>query len=181
MSEHSRDFIRPALLLAVFCSLTSARGQIRTAEALPHDYPGYHILRLTERDADTRAFLVQHFKTSDASVVHADFNGDGNLDYAMLLKSDTSPAAKLVVLLCDGQHKCRSVYEQDITGYSNEAYLSPLPIGSRVAVAGSVEGEQPPPVKLTAVGIQVTYFEKGQGALYWDKKLKKIVEVGTGE
>ena len=100
----------------------------------------------------------------------------------MLLKSDTSAAAKLVMLLCDAQGKCRGVYELGITGYSEGAYLSRLPIGSRVAVAGSVEGEkEPPPVKLTTVGIQVTYFEKGQGALYWDNKLKKIVEVSTGE
>jgi hypothetical protein len=27
----------------------------------------------------------------------------------------------------------------------------------------------------------VTYFEKGAGALYWDRKLKKIVAVGTAE
>jgi hypothetical protein len=181
MSEHA-NVISLALLLAVFCSLTSARGQIRTAEALPHDYPGYHLLRLTERDADTRAFLVQHFKTSDASVVHADFNGDGNLDYAMLLKSDTSAAAKVVVLLCDAQSKCRGVFEQDITGYSEGAYLSRLPVGSRVAEVGSAEGEKEShPVKLTNTGIQVTYFEKGAVALYWDKKLKKIVGVGTAE
>ena len=182
MSEHSRDFIGLALLLAVFCSMTTARGQIRTAEALPHDYPGYHVLRLTERDADTRAFLIQHFKGSDASVIHADLDGGGHSDYAVLLKSDTSAAAKVVVLLCDAQSKCRSVFEQDITGYSEGAYLSRLPVGSRVAEAGSAEGEKEShPVTLTNTGIQVTYFEKGAGALYWDRKLKKIVAVGTAE
>jgi hypothetical protein len=180
MCEHSTDLVRLALLMAVFCC--PGHGQKTATGAIPHDYPGYHVLRLAERDADTRAFLVQHFKTSNMSVVHADFNGDGHLDYAMLLKSDTSSAAKLVVLLCDGQSKCRSVYEQDITGYSEEAYLSLLPVGSRLAEAGSAEGEnESRPSKLTTVGIQVTYFEKGAGALYWDQKLKKIVEVGTGE
>jgi len=182
MSEHSKDLIRLALLLAVFYSLTSARGQIRTAEALPHDYPGYHVLRLTERDADTRAFLIQHVKGSDASVIHADLDGDGHPDYAVLLKSDTSAAAKVVVLLCDAQSKCRGVFEQNITGYSEGAYLSRLPVGSRVAEAGSAEGEKEShPVTLTNTGIQVTYFEKGAVALYWDRKLKKMVAVGTAE
>ena len=171
------------LLTAAFCcESTVARGQESTAEIRAQDYyPGYHLLRMSERDPDTRAFLLKHFKGSDPSIIRADFDGNGQPDYAMLLKSDASAAAKLVVLLCDAPGRCRRVYESDITGYSDEAYLSGLPIGSRVAVAGSAEGEQPPPVKLATVGIQVTYFEKGAGALYWDKKLKKIVEVGTGE
>jgi len=162
---------------------TVAWGQESSAEKLVRDhYRGYHVLRLGERDADTRAFVLKQFKGSDPSVVQADFDGDGRPNYAMLLKSDTSAAAKLVVLLCGATTPCRSVYELDITGYSEEAYLSRLPVGSRVASAGSVEAKyQSPPVKLTTVGIQVTYFEKGQGALYWDKKLKKIVEVSTGE
>ena len=70
----------------------------------------------------------------------------------------------------------------DITGYSEEAYLSPLPVGSMVAGVGAAEGEnESPPLKLTTIGIQLIYFEKGKVALYWDKKLKKIVEVGTAD
>jgi hypothetical protein len=177
------NLIRLALLLAVFCcQSTAALAQNRAAETLPH-IPGYHVLRLGERDADTRAFILKHFKSNfDPSVVHADFDGDGHPDYAMLLKSDTSAGAKLVVLLCIAPSPCRSVYELDITGYSEEAYLSPLAVGSRIAEADSAEGEnQSHPVRLTNTGIQVTYFEKGTVALYWDKKLKKIVAVGTGE
>jgi hypothetical protein len=176
MSKRSNDLLRLALLLAVVCP-TAVRGQKSTTQTRPPDYPGYHILKLGERDADTRAFLVEHFKGSDASVIHADFDGDGHLDYAMLLKSDTSASAKLVVFLCDAQSKCRSASEQDITGYSEGAYLSRLPVGSRVVEAG--DGSHP--VKLTNTGIQVTYFEKGAVALYWDNKMKKIVSVGTAE
>lgn len=174
-----------ALIAALFCSnATLTWGQESNADTVVRDhYRGYHVLRLAERDPDTRAFILKHFKSnSDASVVHADFEGDGHLDYAILLKSDTSGAAKLVILLCDASTQCRGVREDDITGYSEEAYLSPLPVGSRVAEAGSAGGEnQSHPVRLTNTGIQVDYFEKGIVAYYWDKKLKKIVAVGTGE
>lgn len=181
MRTHSKHLVRLALI-AFFACLGAVRAQKSTTETHLPDYPGYHLLKLGERDADTRAFLAEHFKSSDASVVHADFDGDGYPDYALLLKSDTSAAAKLVVFLCDAQSKCRSVFEQDITGYSEGAYLSRLPTGSRVAEAGSAEGEKEShPVTLTSTGIRVTYFEKGAVALYWEKKLKKIVAVGTGE
>jgi len=173
-----------ALFTAVFCFDSAiAWGQKGTAEALVHDnYPGYHLLRLGERDADTRAFLLKHFKDSDPSVLRADFDGDGNPDFATLLKSDTSGAAKLVVLLCDTPKGCRGVRELDITGYSEGAYLSRLPVGARVAESEAVEGKNgSPPVKLTNVGIQLVFFEKGKVALYYDKKLKKIVDVGTSD
>ena len=182
MWEHSKDLVRLTLVLAVFFCPTATRGQTSAAVALPRDYHGYHVLKLGERDADTKAFLVEHFKGSDASVIHADFDGDGHPDYAVLLKSDTSAAAKLVVLLCGAQSKCRGVYEEDITGYFEGAYLSRLPVGSRVAEAGSAEGENDSrPVKLTNTGFQLNYFEKGAVAHYWDKKSKKMVAVGTGE
>ena len=92
------------LTAALCCESTVAWGQKTGLETLVRDYDHrYHMLRAEERDGDTRAFLVKHFKGSDPSVVHADFDGDGQLDYAMLLKSDTSTAAKLVVLLATPQ------------------------------------------------------------------------------
>lgn len=181
MAENSVGVV---LLIATFwCRATAAQGQESPADTLVRDhYAGYHLLRLDERDADTRAFLLKHFKGSDRNVIHADFDGDGHPDYAMLLKNDTSAAAKFVVLLCDARGRCSGGYELDITGYSEGAYLSVLPVGSRVAEAGAVErGKESPPLKLRTVGIQVVYFEKGKVALYWDKKLKKIVEVGTSD
>ena len=178
------NFVRLALFAALLgCMPRAACGQAGTVQKLLRDhYPGHHLLRLDERDADTRAFLLKHFKGSDPSVVHADFDGDGHLDYAMLLKSDTSAAAKLVVLLCDAPGRCRGVYELDITGYSEEVYLSLLPPGSRVVESESVESKnQSSPVNLTNAGIQLNYFESDTVALYWDKKLKKIVAVGTSD
>lgn len=162
----------------VCASHSSLDGSLGTGEQCREGCAGslswLHILRLGEHDPDT--------SSSDPSIVHADFDGDGHLDYAILLKSDTSGAAKLAVLLCDASTQCQGVSEEDITGYSEEAYLSPLPVGSRVAEAESAEGEnESHPVKLTNSGIQVTYFEKGTVAYYWDKKVKKIVAVGTGE
>jgi hypothetical protein len=139
-------------------------------------------LRLGERDADTRAFLLKHFNGSDPSVVQADFDGEGHPDYALLVKSDTSAAAKVAILLCDAPRRCRGVYELDITGYSEEVYLSRLPVGSRIVESEAVEAKnQSPSVTLRNAGIQLSYFESVTVALYWDKKLKEIVGVGTAD
>jgi hypothetical protein len=58
------SFVGLSLLIAAFCyESTVARGQESTAEIRAQDhYPGYHRLRMSERDPDTRAFLLKHFK-----------------------------------------------------------------------------------------------------------------------
>jgi len=53
-----------------------------------NNFLGYHILKLTEMDGDASAFFLQHFPKGNPSVVHADFDGDGHLDYALLLRND---------------------------------------------------------------------------------------------
>lgn len=174
------NLVAVALLTTAFCSgSASAQDQKHAVETLIHDCcPGYHLMRIAERDMDTRAFLLKRSKVSDPSVIHADLDGDGKPDYAMLLKSDTSAKAKFVVLLCDVSRPCRRVYEMDVTGDSQGTYLSRLPIGSIVAPA---EDDESAPLKLRTNGIQLSYFEKAELAFYWDRKLKKIVELGTGD
>jgi hypothetical protein len=146
------------------------------------NFPGFHLLTSKERDPDTTAFILKRFPKSNPSVVHADFDGDGNLDYALLLKNDKSQAAKLVVLLCSGTSHCRSVYELDVTADSGIVYLRPVATGSVMSQTEAIDSTTAPsPAKLHSTGIQVTYFEKAAVVLYWDRKLKNIREVQTAD
>ena len=56
-------------------------------------FPGYHVLTLAERDSDARTFILAHFPKHNPSIVHADFDGDGHPDYAILLKDKKSRTA----------------------------------------------------------------------------------------
>lgn len=143
-------------------------------------FSGYHLLTLEERNPDLKAFLDQHFPKSNPSVVRADFNGDGNPDYALLLKDDKTGAAKLVVLLCSADGQCKSVYDVDETTYASVVYLRPVSTGSKVSQTEAVPGNTPP-VKLRSTGIQVNYFEKGKVVLHWNAKRQKIEEAQTGD
>ena len=171
------------LALLVSCSLSAAaQPKESTLDKLVRkNYPGFHLLQMSERDADVRTFLLKSFKRSNPSFVHADFDGDGHPDYAMLLKSDHSTAAQLVILLCQNQEQCHRVYKLDITGDSEISYLSRIPVGSKIAETDSAEDNDSHAVKLMTVGVRISYFEKGEVALYWNKQLKKIVEVATGD
>jgi hypothetical protein len=166
------------LLWSVLASASD--GQAGDVGTILKQFPGYHVLALQERDPNLKAYLAQHFPKADPSVVRADFNGDGNPDYALLLKDDKTGSAKLVVLLCSADGQCKSVYDVDETTYASVAYLRPVSTGSKVSQTEAVPGNTPP-VKLRSTGIQVNYFEKGKVVLHWNTKRQKIEEVQTGD
>jgi hypothetical protein len=172
----------PLSVTALVCcvALSASDGQGTGVDTVLKLFPGYHVLTLQERDPDVKAFLGQHFPKSNPSVVRADFNGDGNPDYALLLKDDKTGAAKLVVLLCSADGQCKSVYDVDGTTYASVTYLRPVSTGSKVSQTEAVPGNTPP-VKLRSTGIQVNYFEKGKVVLHWNPKRQKIEEVQTGD
>jgi hypothetical protein len=65
-----------------FCFALVSSGQERKGNVtkILSGFPGYHLLTLKELDPDARAFLLQHFPKASPSVVHADFDGDGQQD-----------------------------------------------------------------------------------------------------
>ena len=161
-------------------SPSATDGQAGDIDTVLKMFPGYHVLTLQERNSDLKAFFAQHFPKSNPSVVRADFDGDGDPDYALLLKNDKSGATKLVVLLCSADSQCKSAYEVDETTYASVVYLRPVSTGSKVSQTEAIPGDTPP-VKLHATGIQVNYFEKGKVVLHWNAKRQKIEEVQTSD
>jgi hypothetical protein len=180
MTGHYRWILVLMVVLLRSVLASASDGHAGNISTVLTQYPGYHLLTLQERDPDLKAFLAQHFPKSNPSVVRADFNGDGNPDYALLLKNDKTGAAKLVVLLCSADGQCKSVYDLDEATYASVAYLRPMSTGSKVSQTEAVPGNTPP-VKLRSTGIQVNYFEKGKVVLHWNAKHQKIEEVQTGD
>ena len=145
------------LLGSVLASASDGKADAMTA--ILKQFPEYHLLTLQERDSELKAFLAQHSPNVNPSLVRADFNGDGNLDYALLLKADKTGAAKLVVLLCSTDGQCESVYDVDETTYASVAYLRPVSTRSKVSQTEAVP-RNTSAVKVRSTRIEVNYFKK---------------------
>src|SRR5260370_37829480 len=99
----------------------SSYGQSDAIDRIVRDeFPGFHVLTVPERDSDARAFIVAHFAKRNPSVIHADFDGDGHLDYALLLKDKKSGAARFVILVCAEDEHCKTARNEDITSSVGE-------------------------------------------------------------
>lgn len=172
------------VLAALFCGVgaSAAEDQRIDVDNILSGFPGYHVLTLNQRDSSTRAFISQHFPKLNPSVVHADFDSDGHLDYALLVRNEKSKTTKLIVLLWSEDGQYRKVYESDVIMYSELVYLQPAPIGSVASQTDAFDStDHSSPVRLKSTGIKVSYFEKGEIVVYWNRKLKKIKEVQTAD
>ena len=105
-------------------SRQAAVGRLLISAPILKQFPGYHLLTLQERDPYLKGFLARHFPKANPSVVHADFDGDGHEDYALLLKNDKLGQTMLVVVLCLADGQCKKVYELDEATYAAIVYLS---------------------------------------------------------
>lgn len=178
-----RNYAHFVLVGSLFCwgAISDAEAASKAdIEIILNRFPGYHVLTLQERDSDARTFIKSHFANQNSSVVHADFDGDGHPDYAILLKNKKSGTAKLAVLLCSGDSDCKTVHEEDVTSSSGEVFIRPLKIGSRVSQTDAIDTKDyPPPVRLRSTGIEVTYFGQAKVVYYWSRKHKKMETIQT--
>ncbi len=174
-----------SLFLALNFSVAVPRGNGQSDgidKMILDDFPGFHVLTVPERDSDTRAFILAHFAKRNPSVVRSDFDGDGHLDYAVLLRNKKSGVAKLVILLCPENEHCKKACDEDITSYAGEVFIKAVPIGRRVSQTEAIDTKDyPPPVRLSSTGIEVTYFEKAKVVYYWNTNHKKIETIQTGD
>ena len=78
------------VLMLGFSILFLGQQQKNDLDQVLRLFPGFHIVMVEEFDPDTRAFVHSHFPKDSPSVVRGDFDGDGVMDYALLLK-DSNP------------------------------------------------------------------------------------------
>lgn len=147
------------ILLTFLTSLCHAQTECKAAggiDGILKTIPGYHVLTLDEHDAEAKRFFVENRLGADPSIVHADFNGDGTLDYALLAKNNQTGRTQVFIFLCSGA-EYKNAYPLDVTGAAEITYLQRTRFHSLAAVS-------------------VVYFEKARVLLYWDKKANKIRE-----
>lgn len=103
------------------------------------------------------------------SVIHADFDGNGIGDYAILIRelAPQAPDEVFAVLMGLGDGRYRVAMKAFFGNLMDEVYLGYVPVGGQlVPVAGS--GDPGEPVRLDHPAVTLTYFGRATDAFYWN-------------
>lgn len=161
-------------------ALSGSEKQSNGIDKILPGFPGFHVLTVLERDVEARTFILAHFPKHNPSVVHADFDGDGRLDLAVLLRDNKSGIVKFVILLCPQMGDCKKAHDEEITSYDGGGYIRPIPAGQRGSQTEAVESKDDfSPARLRSIGIEVTYFGQGKVVYYWNATHKKFKTIQT--
>jgi len=157
-----RRWLLLSVTVLVWCfAVLGSDGLSTDLSGVLKQFPGYHVLTSQERDPSLKAYIAQHFPKANPSVVHADFDGDGQQDYALLLKNDKLGKTILVVVLCPAEGQCKSVYNLDVSADSSSVYIRPVPVGSRVSQTEAIPTSDHSPRRLKSAGIRLRVLRAG--------------------
>jgi hypothetical protein len=185
-------FAAAAAIVAFFGLQGSAWGQdtpVRKAPVEPplesvisHFFPGYGPLPLGDLAPEIGALTVSDpvYDTPDRSptTIHADFDGNGFADYALLIRKTAGPAADeiFVILMARGQGQYSEAMESFFGGIAPEIYLGYLPAGTVLPLS---EEDATDGVVLTLENPAVTLnvFGRASDAFYWDEASARFMNV----
>jgi len=145
-----------------------------------NEYPEYHLLSINELSKETKDHFKNISPNNEPGIIKLDFDGDGNKDYAILLRKNDSMSTIFVVLLCDKVSSCKNYYELNVSNYHDIVYLSLAKAGVFISQAEALDTHSSA-VKLKHDGVKLTYFGKAEIVLYWNEKLKIIESIQTAD
>jgi len=132
------------------------------------------IVQLRDLYEDLQKYFQEKFPKSHPGFLHGDFNGDGIMDYAILIrfKSTKKTIEKFIVLLGKENNSFNQI---NIDQWDDELYLNNLYL--RIAKPGKIkEFDSSRIIKLNLTGIELKLFESASQIYYWDKGKFNIVQ-----
>lgn len=103
------------------------------------------------------------------TVIHADFDGNGVADYAVLVRelASSNPDEVFAVLMGQGEGRYRAAMKAFFGGLLGDVYLGYIPAGTELVPAAGIR-EGGPAIRLVQPAVRLVYFRRAADAFYWD-------------
>jgi len=139
--------------------------------AIERFYPGSTLVVLNDLEEGLRQEFADGYPGRNPAFISSDFDGNGRLDYALLLLGKKSGRAivRLVVLLHAPKGKFKAMSLEEISEFLESVFI-------RVRAPGKVQEHDSKKIIITRVpGIERSFFEKSAGVFYWDGRRFRFV------
>lgn len=142
-------------------------------------YFSNYVLRNYDELSDyAKSYFRNRYSNLNPSLVCRDFDGNGFLDFALLLKSkgDRDGITVFVIFLQFDRNKFEKKYRLNIGIYQGDLFILPKETGELLENV-----EEPRKIKLKNAAVELVYFEKSSVAYYWSEKTKKFESIWTSD
>lgn len=131
-------------------------------------------------DREVAEYVATQQSTASTGVIHADLDGDGVNDIAILTKNIDDKALTLRFYLCNGT--CRAVERISLGEFNGLQFLAVVPPGQSIEEARSFNNERASQkLESSRAAIRYNVFGKTHVTYFWDSQTRSIHSVTTGD
>lgn len=155
-------------------NLVEGPGEPPLDSVIAQFFPGYAPVTPGDLSADVRRAAAAdpsyNAPGRSPTVIHADFDGNGVADYAVLVRELASPSPDEVfaVLMGHGQGQYSAAMKAFFGGLLSDVYLGYIPAGEELTPAAGT-GKAGPAVRLARPAVRLIYHRRAADAFYWDE------------
>jgi hypothetical protein len=157
-------------------------NQIEYKELIHKYFPNFVLIDIDDLEPYARDCFRSYYPSLSPSLVYRDFNGNGYLDFALLLKNSKKKDDKIIFAIFL-QINCRQFnleFNLEIDSDYVDNYILPIKPGTILTESEALPGPGKK-VKLKYAAIKLIYFETSSVVYYWDDKTKKFKEIWTSD
>lgn len=137
------------------------------------------IIQLNDLDEDVRLDLSE-MKIRKPGIVIGDFDGNGEKDVALLIKSAESDQAYLQIYLC--RNRCEVIVRENYDTYNGLLYMEQVTRGTIIRQTEAlINNNVTKSIKLKNSAIRLVTYGKSAVVYYWDAKTKEFNRMTTAD
>ncbi|UCD83272.1 MAG: hypothetical protein JSU92_08065 [Deltaproteobacteria bacterium] len=179
--------IAPALgiIAAIISTTIYNRDSSSAVDVIEKFYPGYALIEVDELDSYAKDYFKKDYPNKSPSLIHSDFDGNGFLDFAFLLRNKKSKDAKTIftIFLQSKKNKFNLAYYLNLEIYRDDVYIVPIEPGVLVSEVECCGDDDKPTKKihLKNTAVELFYVGKASVAFYWDSKKNYFDTIATSD
>jgi hypothetical protein len=161
-------------VIFMFISVCGCLTELRGPNVLLGTYyPNHRIVAIKDLNQDVQQYFREEYVDSDPGCIEEDFDGDGIVDYALLLRTDLAGKAveRFVVLKGEGKDRFTPINLIESHQRIGDSFLRLVPSGTVVRNSAGTET-----VTLNRPGFEIVLFESASRVYFWESGKFRFVQ-----
>lgn len=175
-------FIVNAIVMAEDTSVRICGNHKEIKELINAHFPDYVLMDIDELDAFAKDVFKKHYPQSNPHLVCRDFDGNGLIDYALLLRNSKKKGKQTIftIFLQSSHSYFKLAHHLNLEFYRDDVYIIPIEPGRLLSQTPATDAPSKE-IRLKNAAVELVYVGKAALAYYWDDKSKSFATICTAD